>query len=170
MTCCQAKRMAWPESSAFWTFSRSCLLLCKHCIQDWQVSVIKLQDWNRVSVVNTLMVDGWTILSRILNRYGPMIVSHVSHFGSNARHLWVAPFFVEKTSKDFTFYIRWCCCHWCLRIDPRVRVWTLRWSSHCCWKASCIKCWPSDVAGPGDVRMNRSWESKQLRGVTWGIA
>ena len=46
----EAKRMAWPESNAFWTFSRSCLLLCRHCIQDWQLSVIKLQDWNRVSV------------------------------------------------------------------------------------------------------------------------
>lgn len=77
-------------------------------------------------------------------------MTHVSLFGWDLRHLWVTPFLVDNKTEDFTFRIPWSCCHWCLRIDPRVRVWTLRWSSDCSWKASCIKCWPSDVAGPGE--------------------
>ena len=115
-----------------------------------------------LSWINTLMDGWWTkkIKSRILTRYEPILVKHmwntwhmfhVFHcFGRDVRHLWVTPFFVDNKTEDFTFRIPWSCCHWCLRIDPRVRVWTLRWSSDCSWKASRIKCWPSDVAGPGE--------------------
>ena len=111
-----------------------------------------------LSWIHTLM-DGWWMKKNRLVSWPDMNQSWFHMW--NTWHMWntclveitqtslgLHLFWKDNKTEDFTFRIPWSCCHWCLRIDPRVRVWTLRWSSDCSWKASCIKCWPSDVAGP----------------------